>query len=49
MCWNVHGHVQFNEKKNNGQFVILAKAEDILEDGDCFFCFFLSLRCEKEL
>lgn len=38
MCWNVHG--QFSEKKNNGQFVILAKAEDILEDDDWLFFFF---------
>lgn len=40
MCWNVHGQVQFSEKKNNGQFVILAKAEDILEDDDWVFIFF---------
>lgn len=47
MCWNVHG--QFSEKKNNGQFVILAMAEDILEDDDWLFIYFLSLKCEKEL
>lgn len=40
MCWNVHGQVQFSEKKN-GQFVILAKAEDILEDDDWLFIFFV--------
>lgn len=49
MCWNVHGQVQFSEKKNNGQFVILAKAEDILEDDDWLFFFIWSLKCEKEL